>query len=493
MHKFLFLLLQLVPFAYAQTQIDLIKQSKPLTRQVKSGSILPTVCEATEVFIKTNAPTGQNIYVCPTPNNWVLQGGGAGTISIFSTGTEVGSRPVLNYTAGPGLTQAFVDQGTRINLVTAIDSAMVQTRGNAQAGTDTLCISAGLSATGFTCSFGLMLQSYSIGMVVNWIPNFNATGTGTTLAIDGLPAVPVKLSNGTGNPEAADLMAGRLYSIWYDGTVFRLARETDPVTSGVAQTKANAQSGQNLLCQSASASSSAYTCNMIPALSAYQAGMVIYWLPDASATGGATSLKIGTLAAVPVKLANGTSNPAAIDLTAGRLHAIWYDGANFRLIKETDPVASGVAQTRANAQSGQSLLCQSGGASSSAYTCAMTPALGGYQTGMVIQWIPDVNVGGAATLAINGLAAISVKLSDGATDPIDGDIMAEKQEQIWYDGTSFRLMKRKEDVASGATRPACAATLAGRIWYQPTAANAKDEVAVCAKNASNVYAWRLIY
>jgi hypothetical protein len=493
MRKFLFLILHLVSFVCAQTQIDLIKQSKPLSRQVKSGTVLPTACEATEVFIKTDSPTGQNLYACPTANNWVLQSGGAGTISIFSNGVEVGSRPILNYSTGPGLTQAFVDQGTRINLVTAIDATLVQTRANAQVGADTLCLAAGPTASAQTCTLGLTLQNYSVGMVVNFIPSLDADGTGMTLAIDGLPPVPVKLSNGTSNPEAADLMAGRLYPIWYDGVAFRLARETDPVTSGVAQTKANAQSGQTLLCQSASASSSNYTCAMNPALGSYQAGMVIHWLPDVSANGGATTLKIGSLAAVPVTLSNGTDAPSAIDLTAGRLHAVWYDGAKFRLFKETDPVASGVAQTRANAQSGQSVLCQSGSASTSAYTCAMSPALVGYQTGMVIQWIPDVSAGGAATLAVGSLAAIPIKLSDGATDPLEGDIVAGKQEQIWFDGTSFRLTKRKEDVSFATTRPACVQALSGKIWYQAMAVNTKDEVAVCAKNASNVYAWRVIY
>jgi len=493
MQTLLFLLLQLAMFAYAQTQIDLIRQSRPLTRQVKSGTILPTVCEATEVFVKTNAPSGQNIYVCPTTNTWVMQSGG-GIISIFSNGTEVGSRSVLNYAVGQGMTQAFVDQGTRINLVTSIDSTVVQTRANAQAGNDTLCLSTGVSATAFTCTFGLTLQSYQSGMVVNWIPNQSATGTGTTLAIDGLPATAVKLSNGLTDPAAADLTAGRLYPIWYDGTVFRLARETDPVSSGVAETRANSQSGQTLLCQSGSASTSTYTCTMSPALSAYQTGMVLNWIPDVSATGVATTLKIGALAAVPVRLSGGSGNPAAIDLTAGRLHSIWYDGTSFRLLKETDPVASGVAQTRANAQSGQTLLCQSGSASATTYTCNMNPSLSAYQTGMVLNWIPDLSATGAATtLKIGALAAVPVRLSDGSSNPVDGDIPAGRQQQIWYDGSAFRLMQSKEGITFGATRPACAVTLAGRIWYQAKVAGTKDEVAVCAKNASNQYDWRIIY
>jgi hypothetical protein len=327
---------------------------------------------------------------------------------------------------------------------------------------------------------------------VNWIPNLSATGAGTTLSIDGLPAVAVKLPDGVSDPGAVDLAAGKLYQLWYDGTRFRLLSETNPIATGVAQTRANAQSGQSLLCQSNSTSGTAYTCDMNPVLSAYQTGMVLNWIPDVSASGPST-LAINDLTAQAVKLPDGVTDPGAVDLAAGKLYQLWYDGTRFRLLSESDPVATGVAQTRANAQSGQSLLCQSNSASDTVYTCNMAPELAAYQTGMVLNWIPDVSASGTATLAISGLAAIPIKLADGINSPVQGDIPGGLQQQLWYDGTVFRLPKGREGVSLGSVRPTCAVTLAGRIWYLVNGTGTKDDVAVCAKDASDQYDWRIIY
>jgi len=491
MHKFLCLISQVVLLVSGQTQIDLLKQSNPLTRQIKSGTVLPTACLAGDVFIKVDAPSGQNVYACTAANTWLYQGG---LVSIFSDGVEIGARPIQNFAVGLGIIQAFVDEGTRLNLVTAIDSAVVQTRANAQAGTDTLCLSNSGSATAFTCSFGLRLMNYETGMVVSWIPDQSGTGAATTLAIDGRPAAPVKLSDGITNPASYDLEAGRLYLIWYDGTNFRLIQNTDPISSGLAQTRPNAQAGAALLCESASGTSTAQICSLTPALTAYTRGMVLNWIPNFTAEGVALTLTIDGLSAVPVKLANGTSNPAATDLIAGKLYTIWYDGTNFRLIQESDPVASGIAQTRANAQSGAALLCESASGSDTDYTCLMNPALTAYTKGMVLGWIPDLSaLGGAATLAVDGLAPVPVKLADGITNPLVGDLVAGRQYEVWYDGANFRLRQKVESITASVSRPSCVAGLAGRIWYQANADGTKDEVAVCAKNDSNVFDWRLLY
>jgi hypothetical protein len=47
-------------------------------------------------------------------------------------------------------------------------------------------------------------------------------------------------------------------------------------------------------------------------------------------SGGATTLNIDTLGAKPMKLADGVTDPTTADIVAGRLTAVWYDGANFR-------------------------------------------------------------------------------------------------------------------------------------------------------------------
>jgi hypothetical protein len=44
-----------------------------------------------------------------------------------------------------------------------------------------------------------------------------------------------------------------------------------------------------------------------------------------------------------------------------------------------------------------------------------------------------------------------------------------------------------------SAKPTCSATTRGTLWFTQGATNVKDSLEVCAKNASNVYAWRLLY
>ncbi len=43
------------------------------------------------------------------------------------------------------------------------------------------------------------------------------------------------------------------------------------------------------------------------------------------------------------------------------------------------------------------------------------------------------------------------------------------------------------------TKPTCNATNRGRIWHDFNGVSVKDTVEVCAKDATDVYAWRVIY
>jgi hypothetical protein len=47
--------------------------------------------------------------------------------------------------------------------------------------------------------------------------------------------------------------------------------------------------------------------------------------------------------------------------------------------------------------------------------------------------------------------------------------------------------------ASATSKPTCDSTLRGTFWYVAGATTVKDNVEVCAKDASDVYAWRTIY
>jgi hypothetical protein len=158
-------------------------------------------------------------------------------------------------------------------------------------------------------------------------------------------------------------------------------------------------------------------------------------------------------------------------------------------------VDTAIVETLAASQSGSALYCNSSSGSGAAYTCSMNPSLIAYTTGMVIHWKPDVNsTGGATSLAIDAQGAVAVKLADGATDPGPNDLVAGRMQEIWYDGARFRLMAMPlPEGALGEAQPACSATTRGRTWFVAGSTGVKDSFSVCAKDASNNYAWRALY
>ena len=93
-----------------------------------------------------------------------------------------------------------------------------------------------------------------------------------------------------------------------------------------------------------------------PTLQSYTTGMVLAWKPNVNGAGGATTLNVDTLGAVPVKQADGVTDPTSADIVAGRLYNVWHDGAVFRLIAPPVNAASAATQPACSAaQRGPSL------------------------------------------------------------------------------------------------------------------------------------------
>lgn len=66
-----------VPMASAQTMLDLKSQARnvdfssaALTKPAKTGTVLPATCSTGEVFFKTDAAPGLNLYACFATNSW---------------------------------------------------------------------------------------------------------------------------------------------------------------------------------------------------------------------------------------------------------------------------------------------------------------------------------------------------------------------------------------------------------------------------------------
>ncbi|MGH9452792.1 MAG: hypothetical protein ACRD2O_02350 [Terriglobia bacterium] len=233
--------------AAAQTQVDLRTQGKNVdfttassTRPVKTGTTLPATCTAGDLYFKTNAPSGMNLYGCPSTNTWALQsggsgGGGGGPVTIESNGTTIGARGTVNFISGAGVLSTISDTGAQIDIQQGVDTSTILSKTTAQSGATLLCSSASGSASAYSCALTPTLQAYTTGMVLRWRPDVSGAGGAATLNVDTLGAVPLKLADGATNPTTADLVAGRLYSLWYDGAVFRLLTPPVNVAASGAQ------------------------------------------------------------------------------------------------------------------------------------------------------------------------------------------------------------------------------------------------------------------
>jgi hypothetical protein len=257
------------------------------------------------------------------------------------------------------------------------------------------------------------------------------------------------------------------------GVDFTAAQSTKPFKSGGALPATCAQ-GEMFFLTAASAGTNLYGC-----------AATNTWTLETGGAGGAVQVQnTGTVVgARPI-----------LDLSSGPgvLLAISDTGQSIAIQTSVD---TSVVETSGNEQSGAPLLCTSSSGSATAYSCAMSPTLTSYSTGMILHWQPDVGgTGTAATLNVDTLGAVPVKLADGATNPGLGDVVAGRVLEIWYDGASFRLLGSPVPAGIlGDAEPACAATVRGRLWFVAGAAGVKDGLSVCAKDATNAYAWRTIY
>ncbi|HEY1754497.1 MAG TPA: hypothetical protein VGG72_03820 [Bryobacteraceae bacterium] len=238
MYKLTWLALMAVA-ASAQTQVDLKIQSKSVdfsganpTKPMATGTALPATCSSGQMFFITTAIAGQNLYGCTAANTWTLEaggsgggGGGGGTgVTVESAGAAVGTSATLDFTTGIGALYAISILGGGVASIQATaDTSVLESLARAQSGSLLLCASASGSSTAYACALNPTLSAYSAGMVLHWKPDVSGAGGPTTMNVDTLGTVSLKLADGATDPGSGDVVAGRLYGMWFDGTVFRLA------------------------------------------------------------------------------------------------------------------------------------------------------------------------------------------------------------------------------------------------------------------------------
>lgn len=223
----------------AQTQIDLRTQAKSVdfqaassTKPLRTSATLPATCTPNEMLLLTTAPAGSNIYACIS-NAWVVENGSSSQgFAIQNGGTTVATRSAANFIPGLGIANVVTDLGDKVNVQQGVDTSIILSRAGHQAGQALLCQSASGSGTAYTCGLNPTLTGYTSGMVLHWKPDIAAIGGGATLNIDLLGPVRITETDGSSNPAPSEILAGRLYSIWYDGTVFRLMGNASAAGSG---------------------------------------------------------------------------------------------------------------------------------------------------------------------------------------------------------------------------------------------------------------------
>jgi len=75
-----------------------------------------------------------------------------------------------------------------------------------------------------------------------------------------------------------------------------------------------------------------------------------------------------------------------------------------------------------------------------AYVANLSPALGAYTTGVLVQFKATNANTTASTVNVNGLGAKTIKKLGGATDLVSGDIASGMIVELEYDGTNFVML-----------------------------------------------------
>ena len=124
-------------FVNAQTKVDLRTQAKSVdfssatsTKPIQTGTAVPGTCAVGEMFFKTNATPGANIYLCTATNTWTGATGGGGSGTVTNTGGTLtmdqpvfgagGSDSKIGTKAGTG-TQVVMSQSPTIVTPTIAD------------------------------------------------------------------------------------------------------------------------------------------------------------------------------------------------------------------------------------------------------------------------------------------------------------------------------------------------------------------------------------
>jgi len=395
--RYALLLWAMATGASAQTQVDLRTQSRNVNfstaasvKPMPVGTSLPAACTQGEMYFKADAPAGANLYGCIALNTWVPQAGVPGS-----------SLPEMTGLSGALLT----NDGS--------DPAWQPLDGDVTGAVSTLSVQ-GIQGRPVSAS------APSYGDVLRW-----NSGSGQW--------EPGAVSAATSFTDLNDLRAIRVA----DNEVSILpgsgVRFGDRICPPFAEARARVANGTGRL--------------------------LIYVAPDCTLTVGhdvvmqsvTGAAEVQALTAFPADalplwtwlVSQGNVAPGGQDQRSVLSATILRGGNNISLVKAGGQTTVAVA----GIQDGAALLC-SDTASTDNYTCAMTPSPAVLTKGMVIHLIPKTGNSGAATLALQGLAAAPIRHAADDDTLADGELTANGLTPLWYDGASWRIMSTPAGGAS---------------------------------------------
>lgn len=123
-------------------------------------------------------------------------------------------------------------------------------------------------------------------------------------------------------------------------------------------------------------------------------------------------------------------------------------GLKYVAVTALQPAFSQTAVNGSRTITGAVNYCADAG-SSDAYACNLSPAITAYVTGACYLIKANTANTGAASLALNGLSAIPIKLQ--GSDPANNTIVANQMVQMCYDGTNMQLQSAAPSGGGGTT------------------------------------------
>jgi hypothetical protein len=331
--------------AWSQTRLDLRTQTKNVdfsgalsTRPVKVGTAIPSACTAGELYFKSDAPAGANLFGCTATNTWTV-------MSSTTSGGTATSGPY--YCADAGTVNAFSCSGITQVTVYATGQLILLRAASTNTGAATLNVN-GLGGKAIRKSGNLALAANEVvaGQVVTLVYD------GTVFQVQALgiagpqgPQGPAGATGATGatgpaGPAIGGLLTTKGDSVSHDGAAaIRLAgcpdgqiRIADSTQSGGWRCDTPPASGSGsgaLFCVGAGIN--AYSCNVGTATQ-YDLGMTLAFQAGSGNTGPTTFNLNGIGAKSVLKFRDQLLESG--DIRAGQIVTIAYDGSSFQMQSE---------------------------------------------------------------------------------------------------------------------------------------------------------------